>query len=1048
MNHLLFRLRKAPIALLLWLAATCLVEASAESEKTGFSRDQIQQVRNILSDKCFSCHGPDEKKRKAKLRLDSKSDAYGARESGTPIVPGNVEDSLVYERLTATDADVVMPPPKSGKPLTRQEISLIKEWIVAGAPWADHWAFLPPVKSELPKVENPEKLHNPIDFFIQQALEIKGLKPNEQTDRTTLIRRLYLDLLGLPPSPEEVDAFLDDTAPDADRKLVDRLLDSPKYGEKWAQMWLDAARYADSDGYEKDKGRMVWAYRDWVVGALNRDLPYNQFLVEQLAGDLLPEPTSAQKVATGFLRNSMINEEGGIDPEQFRMEAMFDRMDAVGKAMLGLTIQCAQCHNHKFDPLTQDEYYRIFAYLNNSHEASTAVYTPEDERKRSDVLRKIRELEDYLRELTPDWASKLAEWENLIRNRPAAKTAWETMKPNLDTSGGQKHYLLEDGSILASGYAPTKHTTEFTSEVNSQSIAAIKLELLNDPNLPLGGPGRSIYGLFGLTEITVMVGPKGKPGELKSVKIVKATANANPANKLLDPAFDDKSGQKRVTGPVEYAIDGKNETAWTTDIGPGRSNVPREAVFVLEKPVEFADGAIVTVKLNQSHGGWNSDDNQNNNLGRFRLSVTSDQNAEADAIPARVREALAVSPLNRTPNQIETIFSHYRTTIESWKETNLTIENTWAEHPQGSSQLVLAERDQPRMTHRLERGDFLKPKEAVKPGVPSFLNPLETNATDRPRLQFARWITDNKAPTTARSIVNRVWQSYFGTGLVATPEDLGSQSEAPSHPELLDWLAVDFMENGWSLKHLHRLITNSATYRRDSRPTELQLQRDPYNRYLARGPRIRVDAEVVRDIALAASGLLNSKMGGPSVYPPAPEFLFKPPASYGPKVWREEKGPDRYRRSLYTFRFRSVPYPTLQTFDAPNGDFACVRRSRSNTPMQALVTLNEITFIEAAKALGLKTVTQGGSTDKAKATFAFRRCLSRKPTEKELSVLLELHSQTVEELKKDQAKAWKLAVMDSDKKPELPAGCSPEELAGWVAVGRVLLNLDETITKE
>ena len=476
--------------------------------------------------------------------------------------------------------------------------------------------------------------------------------------------------------------------------------------------------------------------------------------------------------------------------------------------------------------------------------------------------------------------------------------------------------------------------------------------------------------------------------------------------------------------------------------------MPREAVFILEKPVEFPEGAIVTVRLNQSHGGWNSDDNQNNNLGRFRLSVTADEKAEADPIPARVREALAVEPNRRSEDQSNTIFSHFRTTVTEWAEANRKIEMAWMEHPQGSSQLVLQERNHPRMTHRLERGDFLKPAETVKTGVPAFLNPLEADSREPARLQFARWISDKKAPTTARSIVNRVWQSYFGTGLVASPEELGSQSETPSHPELLDWLAVDFMENGWSLKHLHRLITDSAAYRRDSSPTAEQLSKDPYNRLLARGPRVRVDAEIVRDIALAASGLLNPALGGPSVYPPAPDFLFKPPTSYGPKVWREEKGENRYRRSIYTFRFRSVPYPALQTFDAPNGDISCVRRSRSNTPMQALVTLNETTFVEAAKALGLLTYREGGSSDRDKVVFAFRRCLGRKPSEDEIKTLMELKQSTASSLSSQSELAWKLAAIDQEKRPELSSDQKVEDLAGWVAVGRVLLNLDETITKE
>jgi hypothetical protein len=452
--------------------------------------------------------------------------------------------------------------------------------------------------------------------------------------------------------------------------------------------------------------------------------------------------------------------------------------------------------------------------------------------------------------------------------------------------------------------------------------------------------------------------------------------------------------------------------------------------------------------LNQSHGGWNSDDNQNNNLGRFRLSVSSESDVASDPIPGRVREALAIEPSKRTEMQIGTIFSHWRTIPPEFKNLNDVIEKSWGEHPQGSSQLVLSQRRKMRPTYRLERGDFLKPKEVVNTGVPAFLNHLDSESGEEPRLQFAKWLSDRNAPTTARSIVNRVWQSYFGTGLVATAEDLGSQSEAPSHPELLDWLSVDFMDHGWSLKHLHETITNSSAYRRSSKPTSLQLQKDPYNRLLARGPRQRVDAEGVRDIALAASGLLNPAIGGPSVFPPAPEFLFKPPVSYGPKVWREDTGPNRYRRSLYTFRFRSVPYPVLQTFDAPNGDVSCVRRAKSNTPMQALVTLNETTFVESARALGLKTVEEGGKSDHERATFAFRRCLSRTPTPEELSVLIEMKTKTSQSVASDSAKALKLAGITAAKVTAIENMATPSELAGWVAVSRVLLNLDETITKE
>ncbi len=1033
---------------------------AAEPSRIDFARD----VQPIFKRHCFSCH--DGRKHKAGLRLDVRASALRGGESGKPaVVPGNSTKSELLRRVTSHDDEEVMPP--SGERLSETQVKLLRDWIDKGAawpdalagddaPWKHHWAFQAPVRPPLPVVKNETWGRNPIDGFVLARLEKEGLKPSPEADRVTLIRRLYLDLIGLPPSIEEVDAFRADTSEQAYEKVVDRLLANPHYGERWGRHWLDAARYADSDGFEKDKSRQVWFYRDWVINALNRDLPYDQFIIEQLAGDLLPNATQDQKVATGFLRNSMLNEEGGVDPEQFRMEAMFDRMDAIGKSILGLTIQCAQCHNHKFDPLTQAEYYQMFAFLNNDHEANIAVYTPDEQMRRADIFRQIHALENELRHRHPDWRQRMHAWEDSVKyNQPK----WTVVRPELDASGGQKHYLLDDGSILAQGYAPTKHTTTFTAKTDLKTVTAVRLELLNDPNLPLGGPGRSIYGTCALTEFKVSAAPAfrshAEHGNERVVKIVRATADVNPTEKPLAEIFDDKSGRRRVTGPVQYAIDGKDETAWGIDIGPGRSNVPRKAVFVFDKPIRFSKGAVLTFHLVQNHGGWNSDDNQNNNLGRFRFSLTDHPNAEADPLPQHIRDLLAIPPAQRTPAQEGAIFSYWRTTVPEWKEANERIEALWKQHPKGSSQLVLQAREQPRETHILKRGDFLKPAQRVQPGVPAFLHPLPPNelgTLTQPRspnrLTFARWLVDRRSPTTARAIVNRVWQTYFGIGLVATSEDLGMQSEAPSHPELLDWLAVEFMESGWSLKKLHKLIVCSATYRQSSHVTPPLRERDPYNRLLARGPRFRVEGEIVRDIALSASGLLNPQIGGRSVFPPLPAFLLVPPASYGPKIWPEDKGPNRYRRSLYTFRYRSVPYPMLQTFDAPNGDVSCVRRARSNTPLQALMTLNEPVFLECARALALRVLSEGGANDDERIIYAFRRCVARTPTGEEKAELRKLLSKQQERFARPDAKPWELAANDPAHPPQLPQGATPAQAAAWTVVARVLLNLDETITKE
>src|SRR5262245_8662838 len=851
-----------------------------------------------------------------------------------------------------------------------------------------HWAFKTPVRPEAPKTQHPAR--NPIDAFILARLEKEELKPSPEADKITLCRRLYLDLIGLPPTPKEVDEFVADNKPDAYERLVEKLLASPHYGERWARWWLDAARYADSDGYEKDKSRQVWAYREYVINALNRDLPFDQFTIEQIAGDLLPNATQDQIVATGFLRMSMLNEEGGVDPEQFRMDAMFDRMDAVTKAFLGLSFACAQCHDHKFDPISQEEYYRFFAFLNNDHEAQRVVYTPAEQMKITQIRKQIAEIEAGIKERNADWQKQMAKWE---ANLPA-EPKWQTVSVENAGDNGQRYLPQKDGSILAQGYAPTKFSTLMTGPSPVKTITAFRIELLNDPNLPCNGPGRSFMGTCALTEFTVDVEPtKGKRAK---VKLVKAAADYGNPERQLEKNFDDKSDKRRVTGPVAFALDGDDKTAWGIDAGPGRRNVPRVAIFVPEKPVELPAGGTLHFNLKQNHGGWNSDDNMNNNLGRFRLSVTDDKLPEGDPLPPVVQSALAIPADKRSAAQQHTVFAHWRTTVAEFADANNEIEALWKLWPEGSTSLVSQKRDEPRETHLLKRGNFLRPGTKVETGTPDFLHPLPKDADDS-RLTLAKWLVDKKSSTTSRALVNRVWQAYFGNGLVSTPEEFGLQGEKPTHPELLDWLAVEFVEptqasggrkpSGWSLKHLHRLIVTSSTYRQSSRVTPELLKADPDNKLLARGARFRVEGEIVRDIALSASGLLNPKIGGPSVFTPAPDFLFKPPASYGPFEWIEAKGEERYRRALYTFRRRSTPYPALAVFDVPIGEASCVKRTRTNTPLAALTGLNETIFVECARALGKRAVLEGGKTDAERLTYAFRLCVSRKPTADELAVL-------------------------------------------------------------
>ncbi len=989
--------------------------------------DFVKDVQPIFANACYKCHGAH--KQEAAFRLDHRGSALKGGDFGVAIVPGKASDSRLLAVVKGEDPKMIMP--RKAEPLSPAQIQTLEQWINEGAVWpesasvslekkVDHWAFKPVVRPPVPGGETGSKA---IDAFIRKRLVEEGMDQAPKAETATLVRRLYLDLVGLPPAPHEIKAVTGGSL--SLEELTERLLASPHYGERWGRHWLDAARYADSNGYEKDPMRYIWFYRDWVISAVNRDLPYDRFIIEQIAGDQLPNATQDQIVATGFLRNSMINEEGGVDPEQFRMEAMFDRMDTIGKSVLGLTIGCTQCHDHKYDPISHEEYYQMFAFLNNDNEPWRVVYTPDEQMKIAQLHQRIAELEDKLRHENADWESRMKKW---VASLKGTQPQWTTLAFEDDPSGGEKALRQPDGSILAQGYAPTRSDVTFKVKLSAPTpISAFRLELMNDPNLPAYGPGRSQKGTAALTEFGARITVEGKPIALKF-----ASADADfgePENTPLVAFARDKEAakDKRVTGPVSYAIDSKPETAWGIDAGPGRRNVPRNAVFVLEKPVTVSPDSDLTITLSMKHGGWNSDDLQTMNLGRYRISITDAPKAKADPLPPTLRKKLE----QQGPEDEwvwKALFAHFRQTVPEWKPVNEEIEALWKQHPEGTTTLVLHSREEPRMTHLLKRGDFLKPGDRVPPGVPSILHPLPPKS-DGSRLTFAKWLVDSKSPTTARTMVNRVWQAYFGTGLVGTPEDLGTQGEPPSHPELLDWLSAEFMQptDGksapWSLKHLHRLITRSATYRQRSHVTADMLEKDPYNRLLTRGPRFRVEGEVVRDIQLSVSGLLNPQVGGRPVMPPAPAYLFDKPVSYAPFPWKDEVDTQKYRRAVYTFRRRSTPYPFLSTFDVPNGETGCVKRVRSNTPMQALMTLNETLSIEAAEALGRRMEKEGGESDETQLRFGFQLCTGREATASEISTLCGL-------LQRERDRT------------------TPDSLKPITIAARVLLNLDETITKE
>lgn len=1040
-NRRLISIKLGPMAMSMLIAAAV---SPAFAEEVDFNRD----VRPILSDKCFRCHGPDDSSREADLRLDEREGAVADLGGYAVVVPGNPDASEMILRMTADDEDLVMPPPDMKKPLTADEIEILRSWIEQGAPYAGHWAFEAPQRPALPELSEHGQtwVRNPIDYFVFARMERAGLSPSPIADRITLLRRLHLDLTGLPPSLKEADRFERGGKGQSYEKRVKELLASPHYGERWARHWLDAARFADSDGYEKDKQRSVWFWRDWVIQALNADKPYDRFVIEQIAGDLLPEAGQDELVATGFLRNSMVNEEGGADPEQFRVEGIFDRMDAIGKAILGLTTQCAQCHTHKYDPLSHSEYYGMFAFLNGVEEATATVYTKPEQEHQASLYRRIRSIEDELKASRDPWQKEMIDWASEVA---VDQPVWTVIKPTKMPYEGQKFRLLDDDSIISESYAPTRNTAEFQAIVDTDQITGIRLEVLTHPQLPRGGPGRSIYGTGALTEFAVYVEPTDGSIERSKIKLAEATADVNPSHTEIGYPYRDtrkKEGDDRVTGRIEYAIDDDPKTAWTTDSGPATRNQPRKAVFVAETPFGFASGATISFVMVQNHGGWNSDDNQNNLLGRYRFSITTDPAPQADPLPQHVRELVKKSADQWTDDERDIVFGFWRTTIPAWQKENSEIERLYAQMPEGSSQLVVLERERKRPSHVLNRGDFLNLGPVAEPDVPAFLHPFPEGA-DRDRLGFALWLVDRRSPTTARTIVNRIWQAYFGTGLVETPEDLGSQSPPPSHPALLDWLAVELMESNWSLKHLHELIVNSATYRQSSNVSEELESIDPRNRLLARGARIRVEAEIVRDIALKASGLLNDAVGGPSVYPPAPDFLFQPPASYGPKNWNTSSEGEQYRRGLYVHAYRSVQYPPLQVFDAPKGDAACVRRVRSNTPLQALTLLNETQFVQFARALGERVLRESSRDDDERIEYAFRLCVTRKPTQGEVIVLRDLLEKSRDHYQQSPDLVTEL-LSNGTQQEKVPAGVAATELAAWTIVSRALLNLDETITKQ
>lgn len=1144
-------------------------------------------VLPILSNHCFKCHGPDAAERKAGLRLDTRDGAMAALEDGGfAVVPGLPESSELIARVSSNEDDFRMPPPEEGKRLDERDIEVLRRWIEIGASWEMHWAFVPPTRPPLPTVSDESWCRNGIDRFILARLDSEGLSPSPEEERVRLIRRVSLDLTGLSPTPEEVDAFLADDRPDAYERVVDRLLASDRYGEHMARYWLDAARYGDTHGLHLDNERIMWPWRDWVIDAFNRNIPFDVFTLEQLAGDLLPGATHQQRIATGFNRNHVTTSEGGAIDDEYLMKYAADRTETVATVWMGLTVGCAQCHDHKFDPVTQREYYELFAFFNNTTDAAMdgnarapepaiRVPTPEQASRLAELTDAITHARTQVDAPMPEVDAAQEAWRQRVADR--WRNGWETPRvTDASSTGGATLRLLDDGSVLAEGPNPDKDAYEVRASLRGAGYRLLRLESLLHESLPYNGPGRAPNANFVLSEIEADVWPSGRPEACQSVRFVAAGADHEqmngpfPVSHAIDGIIDQTNGwavegfNRREARTAVFVTDrpigfeggtevllrlrfethfpqhaiGRLRASWSADAtlmeamspvsfgpwhaaGPFGANDGREAYAMVFEPEErpgdvdlatlyregriawverpdFVDGRVheltgsscatylfrtvrcasprtldfflgsddaikmwvngelvhandvarpaapdqdrVTVNL---HAGENAVLLKIVNLqgGYAFYFRPSGQGAANDFM--RVVDAI----LDQSPDGDERIRRHFRSHhAEAMRQVYERLASLEQEHRALEASLpttlVMQERTEPRETFVLFRGEYDKPRERVQPGVPAVLGRIQEDPRPN-RLHLARWLVSGSHPLTARVTVNRLWQQTFGTGIVKTAEDFGVQGERPSHPRLLDWLAVEFVDSHWDVKHLLRLMVTSATYRQSSRVPRGLWERDPENRLLARGPRHRLDAEVIRDQALYAAGLLVERIGGPSVKPYQPEGLWEAVAytDSNTRTFRKDDGDAQYRRSLYTYWKRTSPPPNLMAFDAPMRETCVVRRTRTTTPLQALVLLNDPQFVEAARALAERAIVQGGADPIERLV---RLVLGRPPNGVETHVLTELYERLLERYRADTAAAASLLTTgDSPRDPSL----DPAVHAAMTNVATAVLSLDEAVCK-
>ncbi len=1014
-------------------ALAVLSAVTVSADEIRFSRD----VLPILSDRCFHCHGPDASHREADLRLDERESAIAERGGSAVIVPGRPEASALLDRIASTDPDVQMPPPASHrKPLTAKEADILRRWIAGGAEWGRHWAFERPVKTSVPAGAD-----HPIDAFVLARLKEEGLDFSKPAARATLIRRLSFDLTGLPPTVEDVQQFLADESPSATAQLVDRLLQSPHYGERMAMWWLDAARYSDTDGFQADATRTNWPWRDWVINSFNANQRFDQFTIEQFAGDLLPEATPDQILATCFHRNHMTNGEGGRDPEESRIDYVIDRVNTTGTVWLGLTLGCTQCHSHKFDPISHDDYYSLFAFFNSIDEdgKAGAAAKPYLKYKSPAAARAIDEAQAVVSARTPavDAARERAEiefqsWlarqiESIARD---GFVPWVPLAPNVvESVEGSRLVVEPDGIIQAQGPNPRQDDYRIIAGSPLGRITGLRLEVFPHSSHTEGKLSRGASGEFILTDVKLQVRRPGR-SEVRDIDIASAVADV------------ERDVKARNYGKIADTLDDDPRNGWTTE--PHDPRTPHVAVFALKTPLVLRpDEELVFVMLHRSTTG-------DANIGRFRLSATNQPGravTSLDPMPLEQLAAAAIADAGAVESGLRgRLFEQFLTDHAEYQREKGALDA--AKQQLGSVRkaagelnvMVLSERKEPRVTHILERGVWDRKGAVVTRGVPAAVL-ARTPDEIMSRLDLARWLVDRDNPLTARVVVNHLWQLCFGSGLVRTPDDFGLQGEFPTHPELLDWLAVELMDSGWDLQHVLRLIVTSRTYQQESRVSPELLQLDPDNRLLARGARFRLPSWMIRDAALAASGLLNPALGGPPVFPYQPEGVWAE-NTMGRFGYEPSQGPAQFRRTVYAFWRRSSA-PTF-LFDTAQRRVCEVRPMQTNTPLQALTLLNDATQLEASREVAQRAM-ENSPDALERLRHLFEAVVSRAPSAAELG-LLETQWRTARNAYQ-QAPDEAAALLDFGQPERRHAG-DVSELAAYMIVASLVFNLDEAITHE